>query len=232
MDPKGTSTFRAAIVARARFVEDLVIEQAAQGARQYVILGAGLDTFAQRHPDVAARLRIFEIDQPGTQAWKRRRLQELGFGVPDWLRFVPVNFEQGGSWWSELGRAGFDPSLKTVVASTGVTPYITKEATAQTLRQISTLGAGSHLAISFLVNIDLLPDHEQQALRWAEAGARNSGTPFISFYSPAEMVELALECGFSRARHITPEELADRYFEGRTDGLQASVGEQLVVAST
>jgi len=98
MDPRGTSLFRASIVARARFIEDLVVEQAGRGVGQYVILGAGLDTFAQRRPEIASGLRIFEVDQPGPQAWKRQRLTELGFGIPEWLRFVPVDFEAGGSW--------------------------------------------------------------------------------------------------------------------------------------
>src|SRR6204780_3909624 len=92
MHPAGTSGFRAAIVARARFIEDLVVEQAGQGVAQYVILGAGLDTFTQRRPEIAARLRVFEVDQPGPQAWKRRRLDELGFGVPEGLRLGPVDF--------------------------------------------------------------------------------------------------------------------------------------------
>src|ERR1700730_7579826 len=97
-----TKPFRASILARARFIEDLVAQQAARGVGQYVILGAGLDTFAQRRPEVASRLRVFEVDQPGHQAWKRQRLIELGFGVPEWLRLVPVDFEAGGSWWEQL----------------------------------------------------------------------------------------------------------------------------------
>src|SRR5205823_14348019 len=90
-----TRPFRASIVARARFVEDLVAEQAARGVAQYVILGAGLDTFAQRRPDLASRLLVFEIDQPGPQAWKRQRLIDLGLGIPSFLRLVPVDFEAG-----------------------------------------------------------------------------------------------------------------------------------------
>src|SRR5258706_1487598 len=93
-----TRPFRASIVARARFIEDLVAEQAARGIGQYVILGAGLDTFAQRRPDIASRLKLFEVDRPGPQRWKRQRLIELGFGVPDWLRLVPVDFEAGDKW--------------------------------------------------------------------------------------------------------------------------------------
>jgi methyltransferase (TIGR00027 family) len=93
MDPLFTRPFRASIVARARFVEDLVVEQAGRALSQYVILGAGIDSFAQRRPEIASRLRVFEIDRPGTQAWKRQRLVGIGFGVPNWLRFVPVDFE-------------------------------------------------------------------------------------------------------------------------------------------
>src|SRR5882757_976935 len=93
MDPHFTSRFRTSVVARARFIEDLVVEQAGRSVGQYVILGAGLDTFAQRRPEIASRLLIFEVDQPGPQAWKRQRLIACGFGVPEWLRLVPVDFE-------------------------------------------------------------------------------------------------------------------------------------------
>src|SRR5919197_2332999 len=113
-----TRPFRASIVARARFIEDLVADQAARGVTQYVILGAGLDTFAQRRPKVASRLKLFEVDQPGPQAWKRRRLVELGYGVPDWLHLVPVDFEAGASWWTEVAKAGFDAHKPAVVVST------------------------------------------------------------------------------------------------------------------
>jgi methyltransferase (TIGR00027 family) len=105
-----------------------VVEQADQGVTQYVILGAGLDTFAQRRPEIASRLAVFEIDQSGPQSWKRQRLIDLGFGIPDWLRLVPVDFEAGGSWWDQLAAAGFDPGRPAVVVSTGVSMYLTKEA--------------------------------------------------------------------------------------------------------
>src|SRR5215212_2942518 len=90
-----TRPFRASIVARARFIEDLVAEQAGRGVGQYVILGAGLDTFVQRRPELASRLLVFEVDRPGPQAWKRQRLLDVGFGVPSYLRLVPVDFEAG-----------------------------------------------------------------------------------------------------------------------------------------
>ena len=126
MDPVFTRTFRASMVARARFVEDLVLEQAAQGVAQYVILGAGLDSFAQRRPDIASRMRVFEVDQPAPQEWKRRRLVELGYGVPEWLQLVPVDFEAGASAWQALAEAGFDATRPAFVASTGVSMYLTR----------------------------------------------------------------------------------------------------------
>src|SRR5690242_19506806 len=132
MDPEFTKPFRASIVARARFIEDLVLQQVDRGITQYVILGAGLDTFAQRRPELGPRLKIFEVDRPGPQAWKQQRLIDLGFGVPEWLRFVPVDFEAGDAWWEQLTSSGFDPGQAAVVASTGVSMYLTRDAIAST----------------------------------------------------------------------------------------------------
>jgi methyltransferase (TIGR00027 family) len=135
MHPARTSRSRASIVARARFIEDLVEERATHGTLQYVLLGAGLDTFAQRRIELASRLSVFEVEQPGTQSWKRSRLTELGFTIPECLHLVPVDFEAHESWLSQLVRAGFEPQKPAVIASLGVAMYLTKEAIAATLRQ-------------------------------------------------------------------------------------------------
>src|SRR5881409_795407 len=150
-----TRPFRASIVARARFIEDLVAGQAARGVGQYVILGAGLDTFAQRRPELAPRLLVFEIDRPGPQAWKRQRLVDLGLGIPSFLRLVPVDFEAGDGWWDRLAASGFDSGQPAVVASTGVSMYLTKDAIAATLRQVAELAPGSTLAMTFLLPLEL-----------------------------------------------------------------------------
>jgi len=228
-----TRPFRASIVARARFVEDLVIEQAARGVGQYVILGAGLDTFSQRHPELASGMHVFEIDKPATQAWKRQRLIELGFGVPSFLRLVPVDFEAGGVWWERLASSGFNPARPAVVASTGLSMYLTKDAIGDTLRRVAALASGSTLVMSFLLPIELADPEARPGMERAAAGARASGTPFISFFTATEMLALAREAGFAEALHISADMLAQRYFSGRTDGLRPPTNsEELLVART
>jgi methyltransferase (TIGR00027 family) len=233
MDPQATSQFRASIVARARFIEDLVVEQAGQGVGQYVLLGAGLDTFAQRRPEIASRLRVFEVDQPGPQAWKGQRLIELGWGVPDWLRLVPVDFEAGDPWLERLASAGFDASQPAVVASTGVSMYLTRDAIAATLRQTAALAPESTLAMSFLLPLELADPAVRPGLEFAQRGARASGTPFISFFTPTEMLTLAREAGCREVQHVSAAALTERYFAGRTDGLRPpNNAEELLVATT
>ncbi len=233
MDPRFTSGFRGWIVARARFIEDLVAEQAGHGVAQYVLLGAGLDTFAQRRPELGARLRVFEVDQAGTQAWKRRRLEQLGYGVPHWLRLVPVDFEQGTSAWRDgLAEAGFDASRPAVVASTGVSMYLTKEANAATLRQLAALAPGCTVAMTFQPPLELLDEADRQGRILSQRGAAASGTPFISFYTPQEMLALARETGFKGATHLPGRDLGARYLGDRPDGLRVSTGEDFLVATT
>jgi methyltransferase (TIGR00027 family) len=233
MHPHATRPFRASIVARARFIEDLVAEEASRGPAQYVLLGAGLDTFAQRRPELASRLRVFEVDRPGPQEWKRRRLIELGFGVPDWLRLVPVDFEAGASWWERLLAAGFAENEPAVVASTGVSMYLTREANLETLRQVAQLAPGSTLAMTFLLPFELADPEAREGLERSAKGARASGTPFISFFKPEELVTLAREAGFREARHVSAATLTERYFAGRSDGLRPPInGEEILVATT
>ncbi|MFF0223100.1 class I SAM-dependent methyltransferase [Streptomyces sp. NPDC004629] len=230
MDPQETRLMRASIVARARFVEDLVVERAAEGVGQYVLLGAGLDSFAQRRPQTAAGLTVYEIDRAGPQSWKRRRLAETGYGVPPWLRLVSVDFETQ-SWWERLGQAGFEPDRPAVVASTGVTMYLTREAVEAMLRQAAALAPGSTLATTFMPTLERVEPEERPLRRAMEEAAHSSGTPFISFFVPEELVALALRAGFGRARHVPATELSERYFAGRTDGLRPSSGEELLVAT-
>jgi methyltransferase (TIGR00027 family) len=197
-----------------------------------VLLGAGIDTFTQRRPELASRLHVYEIDQAGPQAWKRERLAALGYAERDRLHFVPVDFEAGGSWWDGLAAAGFDAEQPAVVASTGVSMYLTTDATAATLRQVAALPAGSTLAMTFLLPTELLDEGDRPGFEAAMEGARRSGTPFISLYAPEEMLSLARDAGFQRVEHVSSHELAARYFADRADGLRPSSGEDFLVATT
>ena len=230
-DMKFTKRLRASIVARARFIEDLIIEQAKQGITRYMILGAGLDTFAERRADIASQLDIYEIDQPGTLEWKERRLIELGFGVPKYLHFVPVNFETS-SWWNELLHAGFNASKPAVVACTGVTLYLTRLAIVDTLNQLAKLARGSKLAITFYLPIELLDEEDKPVHQIGEKGARDAGTPFVSFFTPSEIVALGESAGLGDVKTISTKEMTPLYFANRTDGLVPASGEVFLLATT
>jgi len=233
MHPVGTSTFRASIVARSRFIEDFLVLKLEEGITQYVILGAGVDTFAQRKPEIASRFQVFEVDQPEPQEWKKQRLNELGFGIPDWLKFVAVNFESGDDWLLRLVDAGFNKSKPAIVASTGVSMYLTKESIKAKLRHVSSLAPGSTLVMSFLLPIEMADFEIRPGLERAEQGALARGTPFVSYFQPDEMMELARQCGFSKVAHISAEQLGERYFSERADGLRpARNTEELLVATT
>lgn len=234
MDAGFTRGFRASIVARARFLEDLVVERIGDGVDQYVLLGAGLDTFAERRPEFAGRVTVFEVDQPDHQAWKRARLHDLGYNLPDLLRLVPVDFEAeaGVDWLARLTDAGFDAARPAVVASTGVTMYLTRDVAAATRRRLAGLAPGSTVVMTFLLPADLLAEADRAGLEASMAGAQASGTPFVSLYRPEEMLALAREAGFADVRHVPSSDLAGRYFAGRPDGLRPSTGEDILVAST
>jgi O-methyltransferase involved in polyketide biosynthesis len=146
---------------------------------------------------------------------------------------VPVDFEAGGSRRDGLITAGFDDSNPAIVASTGVSIYLTKDANAATLRQVAALAPGSTLAVTFLLPLEVADPGIRPGLEMAEKGARMSGTPFLSFFTPTEIVALARSAGFREARHVAAADLAQRYFAGRTDGLcPPNNAEELLVAAT
>jgi methyltransferase (TIGR00027 family) len=232
MDVAGTRTYRAGIVARARFVDDLVIEHAERGTTQFVILGAGLDTFALRHPELATRLRVFEVDRPATQEWKRRRMLDLGLGIPENLVLVPSDFESEHAWWAQLTAAGFDPTRPAVVASTGVSMYLTEAANTATIRQLARLAPDSAFAMTFQPPLELLEAAERPGRLQIEERARATGAPFLSFFTPDRLLELARDAGFREARHISSAHLNERYFPGRADGLRTTNAEEFLVATT
>lgn len=223
--------FRGTMVARARFVEDLVGEHIRRGIHQYVILGAGLDTFALREPHPRTALAVYEVDEPATQAWKQRRLAELGWPVPEHLSFVPVDFETGESWVKAVMAAGFDPSAPAVVSSLGVTVYLTRPAIAAMLQEVATLAPGTIFVCAFEPPEQAVDPSELASIGAIKQVAAGRGCPWLSHFTIDEFVALARECGFAEATAIDADELERRYFSGRTDALRPSTVEAYLVAT-
>ena len=232
MKGRAAARFRAGVVIRARFVEDLVADEVRRGVSQYVILGAGLDTFLQRNPELASRLQVFEVDRPGAQVWKKQRLIEVGYGIPRMLHFVPVDFEAGDSWLNRLAEAGFDTARPAVVASTGVSMYLTREAIESTLEQAASLAAGSTFAMTFLLPSQSTKRTGHRNGRVAQAAAPRRRGPFISFFTPEEMLTIAREAGFRKVQHLSGVSLTERYFPHGWNGLPRSSAEEMLVATT
>lgn len=225
MDPERTRANRASIVARARAVEDTLI---ASGACQYVVLGAGLDTFAQRHK---GPVRVFEIDAHATQACKRDRLVQLGLLDPERLRLVPVDFEAGESWLAKAVEAGLDTAEPAVVSMLGVTMYLTPEAISTSLRQAASLAAGSIMVFSYSRPIEMAPPEVRPILEGAAKGAAASGHPWLSLLTPDQAANIARDAGFAGVDVMTSTDLHERYFGDRHDGLSPIGGEDLVIAT-
>jgi len=230
-DMKYTKRLRASIVARARFVEDLAKEQIGKGVTQYIILGAGLDSFAQRNTEIISQVDIYEIDQPNTLTWKEEKLVENGYKIPDNLHFVPVDFETS-SWWTELLNKGFDTTKTTLVSCTGVTLYLTKEAIVDTLKKMTSLASGSTIAIAFYLPLEQLDEDDKPMQEIAIKGAMASGTPFVSFFSVDEIVKLAQEVGLKENQTVSTKDMTEKYFKGRTDNFVPASGEFFLVART
>ena len=206
---------RAFLVARSRFAEDCLQAAYARGVRQYCLLGAGLDTFGLRNRYEG--LRVFEVDHPATQAWKRGLLQRNGIAVPDGMRFVPVDFERD-SLLGRLESADFDAWEPAFFGWLGVVPYLTPEAFRETLGFVAGRAAGSGLVMDYGLPREALPflerlGHDSLASRVARAGE-----PFQLFFRPEEMrAELT---GFGEVEDLGRDEINARYFAGRTDGLR------------
>jgi methyltransferase (TIGR00027 family) len=230
-DMKFTKSLRASIVARARFIEDIAKEQIAKGVKQYVLLGAGLDSFAQRNRAISSQINIYEIDQPNTLIWKKEKLIENGYKIPDNLHFVSVNFETS-SWLDELTTSGFDIKKRTFVSCTGVTLYLTTEAITDTLKKLTSLSPGSTIAISFYLPIEQLDGEDKNLMEMSIKGAAASGTPFVSFFTFEEIVKLAESIGLKEIQTVSTKDMKDRYFKNRSDNLVPANGEFFLVAKT
>jgi methyltransferase (TIGR00027 family) len=208
--------FRAFMAARSRYAEDELARAVAHGVGQYVVLGAGLDTFAYRNPH--AGLRVFEVDHPDTQAWKREQLQAAGIAIPPSLTFVPIDFEKQ-TLADGLGRSGFDGNAAAFFSWLGVTPYLTREACTTTLSFIAKMPAGSGVVFDFAVDRALLNAGQRQALDALSERVARYGEPFQLFFDPEKLQDELKRLGFHRTEFLQGKEINARYFKDREDGL-------------
>lgn len=210
----------AEMLGRARFAEEALERAVEAGVSQYVIVGAGLDSFALRRRDLAQRLRVFELDQLGSQAVKRTRLAALGAGALSHVEFVAADFERE-SVAEALARSGFDPRAPAFFSWLGGTYYLGRGAIDMTLRVIARFAApGSELVADYALPPEAQPPGELRAFRRAQAAVARRGEPWQAFFEPAEFAALARDCGFQVLANVGPDEQLDRYFADRDDDLR------------
>jgi methyltransferase (TIGR00027 family) len=213
---------RAFMAVRSRFAEDQLAAAMTRGVEQYAMLGAGLDTFACRQRFGADQLRVFEVDHPATQAWKRERLRDAGIVVPANVTFAEADFARRGLS-QILADAGLDASRPAFFAWLGVTMYLEKPAVLSTLADVAAASkGGGGVVLDYVVDPTPLPStHRAVFDRMAERVAK-AGEPWVSYFTPAEIVRELTKAGFSSVVDVDGDELNRRYFSTRTDGLRVA----------
>jgi methyltransferase (TIGR00027 family) len=208
--------FRAFMVARSRYAEDELAHAVAGGVSQFVVLGAGLDTFAYRNPYAA--LRVFEVDHPATQAWKREQLDAAKISIPELLTFVPIDFEKQ-TLRERLTEAGLNFTAPAFFSWLGVTPYLTRQACMATLSLIANMSKASGVVFDFALDPALLNAGQREALDALSKRVASVGEPFQLFFDPAKLQEDLRSLGFHRTEFLQGAQINERYFSNRADGL-------------
>jgi methyltransferase (TIGR00027 family) len=214
-----TRGLRAGMVLRSRYSDDRFHAALARGVRQYVVLGAGLDTFAWRNFYPEHLLRIFEIDHPATQAWKRARLAEMGMAVPQALTFAPVDFERE-SLSDGLARAGFRADQPAFFSWLGVAIYLSEEAIMQTLRTITAGVPESEVVFDFTLPSSNLSKWARRRRAESAAAVARLGEPWVTFFTPEAIAARLREAGFSAITVLGPKDANRLYFAARSDGFE------------
>lgn len=223
------SSLRAVMTVRNRYAEDELAQAVQRGIRQYVLLGAGLDSFAYRRRDLSSILRVFEVDQPATQEWKCARLRKLHVTVPDNLTFVPIDFERQ-CLREALCAGGYRTEKPAFFSWLGVTQYLTEDATLGTLHEIASLAPESETVFEYSVPEGQLDGEERQYLAVCKAQSAERGEPWVGFFEPPNLMTRLKELGFTEVIDLSPEAINFRYFAGRSDGLRSPRAHHLVKA--
>src|ERR1700694_2574102 len=209
-------TFGLAFAVRTRFVEDAVEEAIQEGVGQYVILGAGLYSFAYRRADLVGRLNVFEVDRAGAQAWKRRRLAEMGVAIPPSVGYVAIDHETD-HFLKGLLDAGFDLAAPAIVSAIALTQYLALPAIERILQLVASLAAGSRLVVTYVVPAAELTELAAAGLAWTMSQADARGGPFLHLIAAVQVHRVVLRSGFARVDQGGRRELAQRYLADRLD---------------
>lgn len=225
-------SMRAFMVARSRYAEDQLHSAVARGMRQYVVLGAGLDTFAYRNPYSPEQLKVFEVDHPATQQWKRGLLAEAGIAASSGIVFVPIDFERQ-TLSAGLAQSAFDFHQPAFFSWLGVTPYLTPGAFRATIQAIGGMPPGSGVSFEYALHRALLNEEEKTSFDLVARRVEAAGEPFQLSFSPQEMKQELGAAGFQRIEELTLDAINQRYFQDRGDGLRLRGGvARLVTAWT
>src|SRR3954452_14583249 len=220
---------RALFAMRSRFAEDRLADAARRGVRQYVLVGAGLDTFPWRQPAFTRDMAIFAADHPASLIWTHRRLRERGFARPPNLTHVPVDLEDCRIH-DPLAACGFDHEAPSLCSVLGVTQYLSDAAINALLSFVASLKSGSEIVLSFVVPDDHLDGDDLEVAVSSAARTAALGEPWKSRLQPRVLLRRLSELGFAEIFHLTPELAQQRYFAGRQDALRAPRWEQLIAA--
>jgi methyltransferase (TIGR00027 family) len=212
---------RAFLVARSRFAEDRLAAAVTYGVKQYVVLGAGLDTFAYRNPFLD--LQVFEVDFPATQAWKRKLLEATGITIPSSLTFAPVDFEKD-TLAHGLASAGFKLGEPAFFSWLGVTPYLAEQTVLATLRWIISACSQNRVAFDYAVPRSSLGFLQRMAFDALAARVAAAGEPFVGFFDPEKLAQELQQMRFHQLEDLGGDEINARYFYGRSDGLRVRGG--------
>ena len=227
-DDPSHQPMRLFIAARSRFSEDTLAACVARGARQVVILGAGLDTFSLRNPHAGKGVRVFEVDYPATQVWKREHLKQAGLAVPPSLTFAPVDFERQ-SLADGLLAAGFRADQPAYFQWLGVVPYLSREAIVTTLDFIADI-PGSEVVFDYAEPLENLLPEIRTSVAAIAARAASIGEPWLSLFDPADMSSLLRDRHFGHVEDLSRADFADRYYSHLKQGIRTGAGPHLVRA--
>lgn len=208
-------------VSRARYAEDCLEQAIKFGAEQYVILGAGFDTFAFRRKDLLGNLHVFELDHPATQSSKKERIQQQGWDLPDELHFIPIDF-LNEDLPTVLKHSSFDCTKRTFFSWLGVTYYLTKEALYQTLRSLSEIApARSSVVFDYLDNAAFIPGQATKRILQMQEITKQAGEPLLTGFDPFTIDLELQQANVLLFENLAPENIEERYFKGREDNLHA-----------